>query len=279
MVVSPPSWPLYWWPPKPKGQRSLPLPLPLPLESELPEPSSTGTVTSRLSAETTPLVTVPESPSGEPMATTGSPTARPAELPSWAAFSPLTPLALITARSLDGSVATTFAVAVRPSLSAILTLSAPATTWLLVRIVPSAVRITPEPMDWPSPESAVISTTLGPTAAATAATLPPDLAETGAPATGAAAAVLCVAPPISAAVPPPTTPDAIATATSNATGRRARRRGSGTAGSCPAAPGWYSGRGGYQAPAAPLPGWVLSCMSGVMPTTLAALHESSLSAG
>lgn len=45
-------------------------------------------------------------------------------------------------------------------------------TWLLVRISPSLVMITPEPVEEPLPRVAWISTTLGLTAAAMLATSP-----------------------------------------------------------------------------------------------------------
>ena len=45
-------------------------------------------------------------------------------------------------------------------------------TWLLVTISPSAVMITPEPVDSPASEVALISTMLGLTALATPATVP-----------------------------------------------------------------------------------------------------------
>jgi hypothetical protein len=101
-----------------------------------------------LSALTIPLVTVAPSPNGEPMATTPSPTLRSEDLPMSAAVRPLTPSAFTTARSVTGSVPTIFALAVVPSLKLTEMLPpspATAATWLLVRIVPSAVRMIPEP--------------------------------------------------------------------------------------------------------------------------------------
>ena len=68
------------------------------------------------------------------------------------------------------SVPTTFAVFVLPSLNVTLMESAPEMTWLLVMISPSLVMITPEPVDSPPADVALISTTLGLTAAATADT-------------------------------------------------------------------------------------------------------------
>ena len=57
-----------------------------------------------------PLVTVPVRPSGEPMATTWSPTWTPSESPRVAAFRPEAFSSLISARSFLLSVPTTFAV-------------------------------------------------------------------------------------------------------------------------------------------------------------------------
>src|SRR3954447_342453 len=111
-------------------------------------PSEEATDTARSSALTMPLVTVAPSPNGDPMATTPSPTFRSEDLPISAGVRPVTPWAFTTARSVTGSVPTILALAVVPSLK--LTEMEPpspatAATWLLVRIVPSAVRTTPEP--------------------------------------------------------------------------------------------------------------------------------------
>src|SRR6266536_2726747 len=85
-----------------------------------------------------------------------------------AGFKPDTFCALMTARSPFGSVPTIVALAVLPSLKVTSTVlpRAPSTTWLLVRIAPSAESTTPDP----SPEPVLMSTTLGCTFAATAAT-------------------------------------------------------------------------------------------------------------
>lgn len=94
-------------------------------------PADTG----RLSAETMPVVTVPVSPSGAPIATTGSPTRTESESPSASGTSPSTST-LMTARSYSAVRPTIVAVASRPSenvtTSAPPSASAPATTWLLV---------------------------------------------------------------------------------------------------------------------------------------------------
>src|SRR6476469_9399019 len=141
--------------------------------------------TGRFRAETMPDVTVAERPSGEPIATTGWPTARSAELPSVAGVRPETPSALITARSSVAVVPTKLAVAVVPSLNRTSRSVAPATTWLLVRMRPSAVRITPEPSPLLWLELASTDTVDGSTLAATSCTEPAGAgvrcSDTGAP--------------------------------------------------------------------------------------------------
>ena len=62
-----------------------------------------------------PVVTVPCSPSGEPMATTFWPTFRSFDDPRAMGVSPERPWARTTAMSLDGSAPTTLNGAVRPS--------------------------------------------------------------------------------------------------------------------------------------------------------------------
>ncbi len=99
----------------------------------LPSPESR---TGRSSALTMPVVTVPASPSGEPIATTGSPTTTSSELPSDAVSSPGFST-LRTAMSLAGSRPTMRASEPLPSentarISAPSMSSAPETTWLLV---------------------------------------------------------------------------------------------------------------------------------------------------
>ena len=140
--------------------------------------------TGRFRAETMPEVTVADSPSGQPMATTGWPTDRSAELPSTAGVRPETPSALITARSSVAVVPTTVADAVVPSLNRTSRVVAPSTTWLLVRIRPSAVRMTPEPSPPLCAELASTDTVDGSTLAATSWTEPAGaaarLSETGA---------------------------------------------------------------------------------------------------
>lgn len=168
VVVDVPVSPLNCWPPNWKGQLPSP-PWPPWLSLWL---SSVETVTSRLSAETMPLVTVPVRPSGEPIATTVSPTLTPSELPRVAAFRPDAFSSLISARSFLLSVPTTLAVYDFPSLVDTLIEVAPEMTWLLVTISPPLVMITPEPVDVPLLSVALTSTTLGLTAAAMVATSP-----------------------------------------------------------------------------------------------------------
>src|SRR5260370_18326492 len=71
----------------------------------------------RFSALTMPLVTVFCRPSGDPTATTPSPTRRLADEPSVTGVRPETPRALTTAVSLAGSGPTMRNGAVRPSLN------------------------------------------------------------------------------------------------------------------------------------------------------------------
>src|SRR3954464_1943928 len=95
-----------------------------------------------------PLVTVESRPNGDPIATTDWPTCRLPDLPMVAGVRPDTPWALITAVSVSGSLPSTVALAEEPSLNDTLSeppLPASATTWLLVRIVPSELRTMPEP--------------------------------------------------------------------------------------------------------------------------------------
>ena len=137
--------------------------------------SSEPTLTGRLSALTMPLVTVASRPNGEPIATTPSPTPRLADLPMVAAVRPETPEALMTAVSVSGSVPRISASAVVPSSKETVSEPPPSaisTTWLLVRIVPSAVRMIPEPEALPWSPVTSIFTTLGSTFCATDSTEP-----------------------------------------------------------------------------------------------------------
>lgn len=106
VVVEEPVSPLNWRPPNENGHWPLSPPC-----CCWPWLSSVETVTSRSRAETMPLVTVPVRPSGEPIATTSSPTWTPSELPRVATFRPEGAFATsMSARSFLLSVPTTFAV-------------------------------------------------------------------------------------------------------------------------------------------------------------------------
>ena len=141
-------------------------------------PAATG----RFSALMMPVVTVPSSPSGEPIATTSWPTRRFAEEPNVAGVRPETPSARTTAMSLLGSVPTTVNGATLPSAKVTLVCAPPAgppgasldaeTTWLLVKIRPSVARMIPEPSSDARPMSTSSLTTLGTTFAATCSTEP-----------------------------------------------------------------------------------------------------------
>src|SRR4029079_8641432 len=132
----------------------------------LPGPTFPG----RFRALTMPLVTVASRPNGEPIATTPWPTCRAEECPIVAGVSPDTPWAWISAVAVSGSVPSTLAVAWEPSLNETLSeppLPASATTWLLVRILPSSLRMMPDPLPEPSGPLTLIITTAGRTFRAT----------------------------------------------------------------------------------------------------------------
>ena len=95
-------------------------------------------------AEMTPTVTVCSSPYGLPIATTHSPTSDLSESPI-SRTGRLVPSTLMMARSNVGSRPRIFASRFRPSDIVTVILSAPSTTWLLVRILPSAETMNPEP--------------------------------------------------------------------------------------------------------------------------------------
>src|SRR5262245_18660918 len=131
--------------------------------------SSAPSVTERPRALTMPDETEPSRPSGLPMASTVSPTCRLPLLPNLAGLSPDTFLAWMTARSVAGSRPRMSASAGVPSEK--VTFREPpsatdATTWLLVRIWPSALMMMPEPLPETWPASKLMDTTLGRTAAA-----------------------------------------------------------------------------------------------------------------
>ena len=219
-------------------------------------PESSPVRTGRSRALTMPDVTLPCSPSGEPMATTSWPGCRVAELPSVALVRPWTPAILMTARSVTGSRPTMLAVWVEPSLRVAVIEPAPsaasATTWLLVRTSPSEDSTMPLPSPPPCWVLTSMETTLGSTAAATCSTEPfgallagPEtpVPASDVPAVGSAAPFPS-SPAVSAApAPPPTRPAARATAPSRATPRRGRGAsdrwvaGGGVPGGSP----WWSG--------------------------------------
>src|ERR1700758_3522373 len=136
-------------------------------------PDSPVVDTGRFIALMIPVVTVPDKPSGDPIATTGWPTRRSDEEPIVMGVRPEIPCTRITAISLVGSAPTTVNGAVRPSENVTVVFgggppgppggppgppgappgappgppgpppgfAAAATTWLLVRISPSADRM------------------------------------------------------------------------------------------------------------------------------------------
>ena len=146
-------------------------------------PAATG----RFSALMMPVVTVPSSPSGEPIATTSWPTRRFAEEPNVTGVSPDDALG-----PHHGDVAARIGAddgerrdrchrrrspwSVRARLPGPPGMSGPPldadTTWLLVRIRPSEDRMIPEPSSDARPMSTSSLTTLGTTLAATCSTEP-----------------------------------------------------------------------------------------------------------
>jgi hypothetical protein len=164
-----------------------------------------------LSALTMPVVTVFCSPPGEPIATTSWPTTSLLESPSVAAVRPLAFWAWTTAMSALVSAPTTLAWYFLPSDVVITTFWAPSTTCALVRIRPSEVRMTPEPMASPCPVVTLIWTTLGVTFAATPLTSPEVEFDTVCPVAAgvltdvvAPSAEFVVSPTIAAPPTPPT---------------------------------------------------------------------------
>ena len=120
-----------------------------------------------------PLVTVASRPNGDPMATTFSPTSIWVDRPMVAGWRPEAPWALITARSVSGSVPTMVAFLVVPSLKLTeIWPPWPATeaTWLLVRISPSELITMPDPEPCSWAFCTLILTTEGSTDLATAST-------------------------------------------------------------------------------------------------------------
>ena len=220
--------------------------------------------TGRLSALTMPVVTVPSSPSGDPMATTGWPTRRSAEEPSVMGVRPVTFWARTTAMSLAGSEPTTVNDAVRPSakVTRVVGCAGPGagtidglpgrpggggtgapgglgpgppliteTTWLLVRIRPSSLRMMPEPSSDCRPILVSSLTTLGTTLAATCSTEPTGTLAAGtlrAPPPGAAVVMVVTLRPVSGcamvATTPPTPADSAEIASAPTVNPTARER-------------------------------------------------------
>ena len=120
--------------------------------------------TCRLSALTIPAVTVPASPSGDPTASTGSPTRVEFALASGSGGSPAAAGTLSTARSLAGSRPTTSAGKRRPSEVSTVTAPAPprARMWSLVTMCCSLSMAKPEPdADAPERPPTITDTTPG----------------------------------------------------------------------------------------------------------------------
>ena len=169
------------------------------------------------------------------MATTSSPTWRPAELPRLTVGSPLTPLILSRAMSAWRSAPISEAEWVPCPLILTLIVEAPSTTWALVRTSPSEVRIMPVPAPLsakkvPNRDAWVrMKTTAGSTLASTACT-PVGFVSCELDA-GTVTVRVVPEPPRRAPITPPTTepPTSVAPATV-ATSRRddgPRRRGGG----------------------------------------------------
>ncbi len=132
-----------------------------------------------------PRVTVspPSSASALPIATTSSPTCTWSESPSSIALR-FAPSTLMTARSLDGSRPSTFAVSFRPSENCAWIRDASSMTWLLVTITPSDEITKPVPAAPPlsGPPSSTIATTAG-TSARRIAAMSPSVVMVSAPRT------------------------------------------------------------------------------------------------
>src|SRR6516165_8997023 len=137
--------------------------------------ASPGTSTVRSRALMMPDVTVPDSPSGAPIATTGWPTFTDDDEPSEITLSWREVCTWSTARSVCGSRPVIVAGAVCPSANSTPTeppLPATAMTWLLVKMYPSDRMISPDPVPPPPPlPLAEIVTTEGMTWSATEITL------------------------------------------------------------------------------------------------------------
>src|SRR5438874_2338857 len=114
-------------------------------------------------ALTMPYVTVLVSASGEPKASTGSPTTTWSELPNCTGGRPLLS-SLSTAMSDSGSVPTNWAAALLASLNTTVAVPlSPLITWSLVTTYPSLDTMKPEPRLVPLPVPTRTVTTLGST--------------------------------------------------------------------------------------------------------------------
>ena len=102
---------------------------------------------SRLRAETMPAVTEPPSPNGLPMAITQSPMRAFSLSPNLTDLSGLSDFTRSTAMSTLGSLPTTSALSLRPSVKITVTSFASPITWLLVITMPAASMTKPEPSD------------------------------------------------------------------------------------------------------------------------------------
>ncbi len=112
----------------------------------IPSSRSSSVCSLRLSELTMPVVSVPSKPNGLPMASTFCPTTSASESPSRTVGS-LRPASIrISARSLRESVPSTFALYDFISESFTVSCELPRTTWLLVRMVPSALTMKPDPV-------------------------------------------------------------------------------------------------------------------------------------
>ena len=102
---------------------------------------------SRLRAETMPADTEPPRPNGLPIAITQSPMRAFSLSPNFTAFSGLSDFTRSTARSILGSLPTTSAFSLRPSVKmTVISLASPM-TWLLVMTMPDASMTKPEPSE------------------------------------------------------------------------------------------------------------------------------------
>ena len=116
-----------------------------------------------------PAVTLPDSPSGLPSATTSCPTWRVVASPSTTG-SGTGPVARRTARSESGSLPVTSTVAWVPSANSAVACRAPSTTWALVSRKPSEVTTLALPAPSPRAPRTRRLATLGSTCRATLTT-------------------------------------------------------------------------------------------------------------